>query len=128
MNWYIFIAGLIAAAATVGHVSVGRKKFLKPMLETTLDPIPKKVMHCTYHYISTFSCLSALMLLTIGLNIWSGTGSTAIIYFITINFVVSAILQIVIAVSSDIPKGLFKLFHWVFFILIALFSFLGIVI
>jgi hypothetical protein len=98
------------------------------MLEATFDPIPKKVMHCMYHYISTFSCLSALMLLLVGLNIMSGTGTTAVIYFIMINFVVSAILQIVIAVSSDIPKGLFKLFHWIFFILIALFSFLGVAI
>ena len=89
MNWYIFIAGLIATAATVGHVSVGRKKFLKPMLEASFDPIPKKVMHCIYHYISTFSCLSAVMLLFVGLNIWSGTGTTAVIYFIAINFVVS---------------------------------------
>jgi hypothetical protein len=127
MNWYIFIAGLIATAATVGHVSVGRKKFLKPMLEASFDPIPKKVMHCLYHYVSTFSCLSAVMLLLVGLNIWSGTGTTAVIYFIVINFLVSAILQIVLAVTSDIPNGLFKLFHWIFFILIALFSFLGIV-
>lgn len=128
MNWYIFIAGLIATAATVGHVSVGRKKFLKPMLEASFDPIPKKVMHCIYHYISTFSCLSAVMLLFVGLNIWSGTGTTAVIYFIAINFVVSAISQIVLAVTSDIPNALFKLFHWIFFILIALFSFLGIVV
>ncbi len=42
MNWYIFIAGLIATAATVGHLSVGRKKFLKPMLAASFDPIPKK--------------------------------------------------------------------------------------
>lgn len=125
MNWYIFIAGLIATAATIGHVSVARNKFLKPMLRASFDPIPKKAMHCLFHYVSIFSCLSAVMLLLVGLNIWSSTGTTAVIYFIAVNYVVSAIFQIVLVITSDIPNGIFKLFHWIFFILIALFSFLG---
>ena len=125
MNWYIIIAGLIASATTVGHFAVGSKDFLKPMLGASFDPIPKKVMHCVFHYVSTYLILSAVTLLLIGLNIWSGAGSAAVTKFIAVNYVVFAIWQIVLAIASDIPNGIFKLFQWIFFVLIALFSFLG---
>jgi hypothetical protein len=125
MNWYIIIAGLIASATTVGHFAVGSKDFLKPMLGASFDPIPKKVMHCVFHYVSTYLILSAVTLLLIGLNICSGAGSVAVTKFIAANYVVFAVWQIVLAIASDIPNGIFKLFQWIFFVLIALFSFLG---
>jgi len=125
MNWYIITAGLIASATTVGHFTVGSKEFLKPMLEASFDPIPKKVMHCVFHYVSTYLILSSVTLLLIGFNIWSGTGSDAAIIFITANYAVFAIWQIVLAIASGIPNGIFKLFQWIFFVLIAIFSFLG---
>ena len=86
MNRYIFIAGLISAAATIGHASVSRKKYLKPMLKAEFDPAAKKIMHCMYHYVSAFSCLSTVMLLIIGLNIWFGAGIALVILFITTNY------------------------------------------
>jgi hypothetical protein len=125
MDWYIIIAGLIAAATTVGHFVVGSKKFLKPMLEVSFDPIPKKVMHCVFHYVSTYLILSTLALLLIGLGIWSGNGTAAVINFIAVNYVLFGIWQIVLAITSDIPNAIFKLFQWIFFALIAIFSFLG---
>jgi magnesium-transporting ATPase (P-type) len=78
MNWYIIIAGLIGALTTIGHFAMGSKEFLRPMLEASFDPVPKKVMHCVFHYVSAYLILSSI-----------------------------------------------ALFQWVFFILIALFSFLG---
>ena len=125
MDWYIFIAGLIAVATTVGHFVVGSKEFLKPMLGASFDPISKKVMHCVFHYVSTFLILSAVTLLSIGLGIWSGNGSVAVINFIALNYVIFAFWQKALAITSGIPNGIFKLFQWIFFILIALFSFLG---
>lgn len=125
MDWYIIVAGLIAAATTFGHFAVGSKQFLKPMLGASFDPIPKKVMHCVFHYVSTYLILSTITLLIIGLGIWSGIGTAAVINFIAVNYVVFAIWQIALAYTSGIPNGIFKLFQWIFFALIALFSFLG---
>lgn len=125
MNWYIITAGLVATATTIGHFTVGGKEFLKPMLGASFDPVPKKVMHCVFHYVSTYLILSAVTLLGIGLNFWSGPGTVAVTRFIAANYVVFAAWQIVLAITSGIPKGIFKLFQWVFFVLIALFSFLG---
>jgi hypothetical protein len=69
--------------------------------------------------------LSAVTLFLIGLNFWSGTGSAAVAKFIAANYLVFAIWQVVLAVASDIPNGIFKLFQWIFSIFIAIFAFLG---
>jgi hypothetical protein len=82
-------------------------------------------MHCVFHYVSTYLILSAVTLLLIGSGIWSGIGTAAVIKFIAVNYVIFAIWQIALAITSGIPNGIFKLFQWIFFVLIALFSFLG---
>lgn len=125
MNTYILIAGLMAAATTAGHFAVGSKAFLKPMLDASFDPIPKKVMHCVFHYVSTFLILAAVSLLLIGSNIWSGPGAFAVARFVAVNYIVFAVWQIALAVGSGIPNAIFKLFQWIFFMLTAVFAFLG---
>lgn len=125
MNWFITIAGLVCTFTTIGHFTVGSKSFLKPMLDTSFDPIAKKVMHCVFHYVSTFLILSSITLLLIGFGVWSGSGMFALVNFIAANFIVFAVWQVILAVTSDIPKGIVKLFQWIFFVLIALFAWLG---
>ncbi|MGB5747646.1 MAG: hypothetical protein WBM69_11715 [Desulfobacterales bacterium] len=41
MNWPVFITGLGAAACTLGHFTVGRQQYLKPMLATSFDDVAK---------------------------------------------------------------------------------------
>jgi hypothetical protein len=89
------------------------------------DQVSKKVMHCVFHYVSTFLILSSVTLFLIGSGILSGAGTEAVINFIGFNYVMFAIWQIVIAITSGIQNGIFKLFQWIFFVLIALFSFMG---
>lgn len=48
MNGYIMMAGVFALATVLGHFTLGSKQFLKPMLEASFDPIPKKVMHGSF--------------------------------------------------------------------------------
>ena len=125
MNGYILIAGVFALATVFGHFAVGSKQFLTPMLAASFDPIPKKVMHCVFHYVSTYLIFSAAALLLVGSGIWSGTGSTSVAVFIALNYTIFAIWQIVLALKSDIPNGIIKLFQWIPFVLIALFATLG---
>ena len=125
MNGYILIAGLLALATVLGHFAVGSKQFLKPMLAASFEPIPKKVMHCVFHYVSAYLILSAAALLLIGSGIWSGSGAMSVSVFVALNYVAFAIWQITLALKSEIENGIFKLFQWVFFVLIALFSLLG---
>jgi hypothetical protein len=110
MNWMILISGLVAGFVNVGHFTLGSKDFLKPMLQADFDDIPKKVMHCVFHYVSAYVVLSFIVLIAIGLGFSFGTAD---------------ITQIVIAATSNIPKGVIKLFQWILFMLIAIFAWIG---
>ena len=126
MNWYIFIAGIIGALTTVGHFTVGRRDFLKPFLDASFDEIPKKVMHCVFHYISAFLVISTLFLLSVGIGIKFKSGYTLLVDFIAIHYASFAVIQLIISLKSKISKPAFKLFQWIFFSLIAIFAWLGI--
>ncbi|MEE8416946.1 MAG: hypothetical protein V3S05_11775 [Desulfobacterales bacterium] len=126
MNWFIFIAGIIAAMTVVGHFTVGRKDFLMPLLDSSIDDVPKKVLHCVFHYISAFLVISTLALLAVGAGAKFKSGYTLLVDFIAIHYAIFAVTQLVIALRSKIPKPAFKLFQWIFFSLTAIFAWLGI--
>ncbi len=125
MNWYFLIAGLIAGFTIVGHFTVGSRDILKPMLEAGFDDVPKKVMHCVFHYISVYIVLSAITLLLLGFGVDLKSDTTLLVHFIAINYALFGVVQLILALTSNIPKPLFKLFQWVFFVLIAVFAWLG---
>ena len=125
MNWLIFIGGLAAVFCTLGHFAIGSKAFLKPMLQAPFDDVPKKVMHCVFHYISVLLILSSIALITIGLGYDFNADTTLLVKFIALNFIAFAVTQIFIAATSSIPNGVIKLFQWIFFVVIAIFSWIG---
>ena len=125
MNWLILIAGVFAAFTTIGHFLVGSKSFLKPMLNADFDEVAKKVMHCVFHYVSTYLILSSLALLIIGFGLKFDGGNLLLVRFIALNYAVFAVWQIIIALTSKIPNAMFKLFQWIFPVLIAVFAWLG---
>ena len=125
MNLFLFISGLVAGFTTVGHFAIGSKSFLKPMLNASFDDIPKKVMHSVFHYISVFLVLSTIVLLFLGLSPQLKTASSLLVRFIAIHYAVFAAVQIIIAFTSKIEKAIFKLFQWMFFIIIAILAWLG---
>jgi hypothetical protein len=125
MNWMILISGLAAGFVNLGHFTVGRKDFLKPMLQADFDDVPKKVMHCVFHYISVYVVLSFIVLIAIGLGFSFGTADALLVKFIAVNYFFFAITQIVIAATSNIPNGVIKLFQWIFFMGVAIFAWIG---
>ncbi len=125
MNWYIVSAGIFALFTTIGHFTVGSKMFLKPMLEADFDQTAQKVMHCVFHYISTFLVLSTIYLLLIGFGKLSGDNNVVVVQFIGLNYLFNAIAQLVIALTSKLEKPLFKLFQWSFFTIIAVLCWYG---
>jgi hypothetical protein len=126
MNWFIFIAGIIAALTSVVHFTGGRKRILLPFLEAPIDDIPKKVMHGVFHFISAFLVISTLALLSVGIGIKFKSGHTLLVDFIAIHYAAFAVIQLVISLKSNIPKPALKLFQWILFSLIAIFAWIGI--
>jgi hypothetical protein len=52
-------------------------------------------------------------------------GTSLLVKFIALNYAAFAIAQAILALASNIKNALFKLFQWMFWVLIALFAWLG---
>lgn len=128
MNGYILTAAILALMTTLGHFAVGSKQFLLPMLRADFDRVAQKVMHSVFHYVSVFLILSTLALFVVALGNIAPAQGRLLTFFIALHYLLFALWQIGIALTSDLKKPLFKLFQWVFFVLIAFFGVLGIVI
>ena len=126
MNWLILIAGIVALAATVGHFTMGRKMFLKPMMDASFDQVSKKVMHSVFHYVSVFQILSAAALLAVGTGCGFFTGTTLLVWFIALNYSLFALVGIVIAFTSGVPNGIVKMFQWGIWAVIAALGWAGV--
>ena len=126
MNYFIFVSAILSLAATIGHLTMGRKEYLLPVLNSNIDIVPKKVMLSLFHYMTVFLILSAIILL-------AGSHQSCPLYdyvhhmirFIGVVYAFFALTQLIIALTSGIPGGIFKLFQWVLWALIALFAVLG---
>ncbi len=126
MNYPILISGIIALMAVIGHLTMGKKEYLNPVLESDLDIIPKKVMHSLFHYMTVFMVLSTIIL-------FAGASRLCPLYdyvhnmirFIALTYGFFAISQLIIALTSGLKGGAFKMFQWVFWALISAFAIMG---
>ena len=125
MNWLILIAGLFALFATIGHLTMGRKSFLRPMMDASFDEVPKKVMQSVFHYVSVFQILSAVALLLVAFGFSFNLDSTLLVWFVALNYSLFAITGIIIDLTSGIPNGLVKMFQWIFWVIIAVLAWIG---
>ncbi len=127
MNYFILTSGVLAFFATIGHFAIGTKDFLKPVMNSNIDEIPKKVMQSLFHYMSVFMIVTSVTLLAISMGenlIFENTKDVVkIIGFIYAGF---AVTQFIIALTSSIKMGVFKLFQWVFWALIAVFALISV--
>lgn len=119
MNWLILSAGVFSAFTVIGHFTMGVKENLKPMLAAEFDEIPKQVMHSAFHFVSVYLIMATLALLGAGFGYLTDASATLLVRFVALNYAFFAVWQIFIAATSDIERGVFKLFQWVFFVIIA---------
>ncbi|MCG8583073.1 MAG: hypothetical protein MI866_24355 [Bacteroidales bacterium] len=125
MNTMVLMAGILAGLATIGHFTAGTKMYLKPFLASDLDVIPKNVILSVFHYISVYQILSSMLLIMVGINYENCMyDPTMVLNFIAMNYAFFAGVQIIISLSSSVKGGLFKMFQWIFWVLIAVFVFL----
>jgi hypothetical protein len=64
MDYFILTSGVLAALATIVHFAIETKDFLKPVMNSNVDEIPKKVMQSLFHYMSVFMIVTAVILIT----------------------------------------------------------------
>jgi hypothetical protein len=130
MNIYLLIAAVINIATIIGHITMGSKEFLKPVLSSSADNVPKKVFHALFHYITVFFILSAVSLSFAAFNAECCKTATllaspAVLLFIGINYILFTITQLIITLTSGIEKAPVKMFQWIFFLLIGVLTLIG---
>ncbi len=125
MNWFVFSAGLLFSFMTVGHFVVGTKEYLKPMLNSDMNLLPKKVMQSVFHYTSVLMIFSSAILLASGAGYFAFQEYNLLVKFISINLAGFAVWQIVIALLSGISGALIKMFQWILFLSISILAWMG---
>lgn len=126
MNYFIFISALITVVALVGQLTMGRKEYLIPVLNSDIELVPKKMMQSLFYSMSALLALSLIVLL-------AGSHQSCPMYdyvhnmvrFVGMAFGLFALTQFILVVTSGMSGGVFKLFQWVFWALISLFAILG---
>ena len=125
MNILLIAAGSTALMTTVGHFTAGSKLYLKPLLDSDIEPIAKKVLHCVFHYVSVFLITSTAALSLSGLNLMPESSPQLLCRFIALNYLAFAVWQLILAGQSGIPKAPIKMFQWTFFIIVAVLAWFG---
>ena len=125
MKILLVLSGAFALLTTGGHFTAGTKMYLRPLLQSDIEPVAKKVLHCVFHYVSTFLVLSTLALCMLGFMRVSGAAGRLLAVFIALNYMLFAVWQLVLIKQSGIERGVVKMFQWIFFVVIAVLAFLG---
>lgn len=119
----IYICAYLSVFMFVGHLAMGMKLYLRPMLKSDTETVAKNVMHAVFHYMSIVMLMSAITLISHAHNLFEI--SSDVILFIGILYLVCGILQMLMAVLSSGLKGLINMFQWTMFLPIGILAVLS---
>lgn len=123
MSYPLFAAGVLAVLATIGHFFAGYKMYIRPIIGSNADAIPKNVVLCLFHYMSVYLILTAIILLAFSFGyslIFDSIHDVTLV--IGISYAGFALVQLAVALTSSVKSGPLKMFQWIFWLLIALLS------
>ena len=106
----IYVCAYLSMFMLMGHLAVGMKMYLKPMLESNTEEVAKNVMHAVFHYVTIAMLLSSVYLISFAHNLFPI--SIDVIRFIGIFYLTCGLTQIGMAISANGMKGLIKMFQW----------------
>ncbi len=121
----VYICAYLSVFMFVGHIVMGIKLYLKPMLSSDTEEIAKNVMHAVFHYVSVIMLFSSIALILYAHEIVEI--SSDVILFIGIFYLGCGILQMVMAIVSKGLQGLIKMFQWSMFIPIGILAIVSVV-
>jgi len=125
MNYYVIAAAAFAGFTTIGHFVMGTKWYLIPMLKSDMEPVAAKVMQAVFHYVSVFLILSTAALFAVGLGKMPAEAGNYLAAFISANYALFAVWELVIAFGSGIKGAPIKMFHWTAFATISVLAAMG---
>jgi hypothetical protein len=122
MNYFLLASGIISLLGCTGHFTLGYNDYIRPVLQSDIEVIPKKIVLCIYHYMSVFMVLTTILLLSFAFSqelIFENTADA--VKLIVVSYAGFAVAGFLISLKV----GIFKLFQWIFWVLIAVISYLG---
>lgn len=119
----LYLAAYFSLFMFIGHIYFGIPWYLKPILKSSLENVPKTVIHAVFHYVTVFMFLSAAVLIISAHSIFPI--SNDIVKFIGINYIIFGLTQIIIVLLSKEQKGLVKMFQWTMFLIIGILAVLA---
>ncbi|MGQ1785165.1 MULTISPECIES: hypothetical protein [unclassified Saccharicrinis] len=126
MNYLLLGAGIISLSAVAGHFAMGGKEYLKPIMNSNAGPIPRYVMKSLFHYLSVFQVLATLLLFLAAIDFNCRLFElNSVARLLGVMYVGFGISQIVVAANSSVKGGVFKMFQWIFWLLIGVLAILG---
>jgi len=122
MNYYLIFASAVALFSAIGHLTIGNKLYLKPLLESKLNAVPKKVLYSVFHYISVYFIGVTVLLFMATFKESCYETLKEVVIFNGIMFILFAIVQLIIASTSKIEAWFGKMFQWILFMILGLLS------
>lgn len=116
MEIKIFIAACMALFVVIGHFIFGIKWYLKPMLDSNLELIPKATIQSVFHYVSVFIVFSSILLLLVGIGKVNYSENILLVKFIGANYLTFSIVQIYYSFKNKVAKPLISMFQWTLFL------------
>ena len=122
MNIYALIATILAFLANVAHLTVGKNDYLAPILNSNIDTIPKNIVLALFHYTTIILGVTTVALALVSFGNVSAHAANAMLIFIAAVYYGFTLVQLAIGYTSGIKNGIFKMFQWTLWILIAVLS------
>ncbi|MGL4411867.1 MAG: hypothetical protein ACRCZM_10770 [Bacteroidales bacterium] len=123
MNIYYLIAAILAIISQIGHLTVGSREFLKPILDSEhLPSVVKGVVHSLFHYMTFIIGVTAIALLYFTFYSSYGPIEARVIG------VISGYVWIgmgLVALALSFKYGLFRIFQWIFWFAIGALALIG---
>ncbi|MEH0154386.1 hypothetical protein V6R21_09595 [Limibacter armeniacum] len=128
MNTYVLIAGIVASLAFLGHLVIGVRSFLGPIIYSGTREIPKRVMHSLFHYMTVYQLLTAVILLLFATGkkiVYLDVVNEGVVQFIGVSYAMFALAQWYVIRQTSVKKASRKLFQWIFWFVIAVCCIVG---
>lgn len=127
MESHVLIAGIISSVMCVGHVVIGKRVYINPVMESTLEPKLKTLCRALFDCSTVYLIVATLFLLAVGMGQIPGFGSFLVPLFIgLVNFFCSLIF-LVISRRADVSMFSVTMLQWLSLLVVSSLCFVAIV-
>ncbi len=121
MDYFVLFSGVVASISTIIHFTVGVNIYLRSVMRSKINEMPKRVVQALFHSVSVYLITTSVILISFSLG-YNLIFENTIDVLIIIGFIYGgfAVVQFVVAMSANLVGGIFKMYQWFLWALVAL--------